>query len=388
MQPNDNRQLNVAPRTPPTSSGPSDRDRAAAVMRDQINRIYDHPADQQPQPVAIPSANPYDQTHDDQRGHNTSDTQWQRYHSAWQQYYQQYYDRYYRAHHARIAASSQSDGATTIINTPVETTDENLTPEKAVEEIRSDLRKNIEKHGKKIRKSRHFVPIISALIVMSLFLFLQYNRVIIAQVKSFVSPGSIAAQNIVLDPASSTNVGPEPRIVIPKINVDAPVVYEVPSLAEPVVQDALKDGVIHYPIPGANAMPGQRGNSVFMGHSSNDVFDDGDYKFIFVQLEQMTKGDKFYAHYNGTRYTYVVTATETILPTQVSKLVLPDDKPMATLVTCTPVGTAEKRFIVYAEQISPDPSGAQAAPSQPTVPDQPTSISGNSPTLFNRLFGF
>src|SRR5690606_15184315 len=129
-------------------------------------------------------------------------------------------------------------------------------------------------------------------------------------------------------------------------------------------------------------------NSVFMGHSSNDVFDDGDYKFIFVQLEQMTKGDKFYAHYNGTRYTYVVTATETILPTQGSKLILPDYKPMATLVTCTPVGTAEKRFIVYAEQISPDPSGAQAAPSQPTVPDQPTSISGNSPTLFNRLFGF
>lgn len=212
---------------------------------------------------------------------------------------------------------------------------------------------------------------------------------ITAQVKSFISPGSIAAQNIILDPTLDTKVGPEPRMIIPKINVDAPVVYDVPSLAEATVQNALKDGVIHYPIPGANANPGEKGNSVFLGHSSNDVFDDGDYKFIFVQLEQMKEGDTFYINYNSTRYTYTVTATETILPTEVTKLIKTSDKPTVTLVTCTPVGTAEKRFLVHAEQISPDPANATAT-TAPTTPNtsQPGSITGNSPTLFDRLFGF
>lgn len=382
MQPNDNRQLNVASRTPPHTSSSSDRDRAAAIMREQINRIYDEPTKTPPHADPVNPSNPYEKTHSDD-GHTASAAQWQRYHSAWQQYYQQYYDRYYRSHHAQLVAASASTAAQTVPAQEV-----GVTEDVAVEEIKNSLRANIESQTKKIRKSRHFVPVISALVVMSLFLFLQYNRAIIAQVKSFVSPGSIAAQNVIVDPAASLTVPPEPRIVIPKINVDAPVVYEVPSLDEPVVQDALKDGVIHYPIPGASSMPGELGNAVFMGHSSNDVFDDGDYKFIFVQLEQLKTGDKFYIHYNQTRYTYTIRATEVILPTEVSKLILPADKPLATLVTCTPVGTSEKRFVVYAEQISPDPTQATVATPQPTESSQPASISGNSPTLFDRLFGF
>jgi sortase A len=358
-------------------------------MRDQIDRIYDHPQ-KAPAPLATVDQNPYEQTHDNQAGHTASDAQWQRYHSAWQQYYQQYYDRYYQAQHAKLS-QRQALSATAIASVAPaqDDTQTSVSEDKAIDEIKNDLTSKIQKHSSKIRKSRHFVPIMSALVVMSLFLFLQYNRMITAQVKSFISPGSIAAQNIILDPTLDTKVGPEPRMIIPKINVDAPVVYDVPSLAEATVQNALKDGVIHYPIPGANANPGEKGNSVFLGHSSNDVFDDGDYKFIFVQLEQMKEGDTFYINYNSTRYTYTVTATETILPTEVTKLIKPSDKPTVTLVTCTPVGTAEKRFLVHAEQISPDPANATAT-TAPTTPNtsQPGSITGNSPTLFDRLFGF
>lgn len=223
---------------------------------------------------------------------------------------------------------------------------------------------------------------------MSLFLFLQYNRLIIAQVKSYISPGTISAQNIIVDASSNVKVGPEPRIIIPKINVDAPVVYSVTSLAENTVQSALKNGVIHYPIPGASANPGEKGNAVFLGHSSNDVFDDGGYKFIFVQLEQMTVGDRFYLNFNSVRYTYTVTSTETILPNEVSKLVTTPTRPTATLVTCTPVGTAQKRFLVHAEQVSPDPDKAATATTSNPQSTQPTTITGNSPTLLDRLFGF
>ena len=391
MQPKDDRQLSVSPRNQTAPTSRSDRDRAAALMREQIDRIYDHPQKQQNPQTTVVDENPYEQTHNDQAGHNASGAQWQRYHSAWQQYYQQYYDRYYQAQHARLARQQVALAQTAVVEAvPAPSNEVEITEEKAINEIRNDLTSKIEKHGRKIRSSRHFVPIISALVVMSLFLFLQFNRVIIAQVKSYISPGSIASQNIILDPTADTKVGPEPRIIIPKINVDAPVVYDVPSLAEATIQNALKSGVIHYPIPGASANPGEVGNSVFLGHSSNDVFDDGGYKFIFVQLEQMRTGDTFYINYNSTRYTYSVTSTETILPTEVTKLIKPAEKPTVTLVTCTPVGTAEKRFLVHAEQISPDPSSATTATaSQAPSSSQPATITGgNSPTLFDRLFGF
>lgn len=387
MHPNDNQGSKP---TPPTTNDPSDRERAISLMREQVRRLYDKPSTSPEAQKEADNSNPYDKTHGEEQGHSASTAQWQRYHTAWQQYYQQYYDRYYRAHHAEFATAmsqASSNQSAPAVSTAKKTTKAKSAEDIAVEEIKNSLRNNIETQSKRIRQSRHFIPVISALVVMSLFLILQYNRVIIAQVKTFVSPGSIATQNIVIDPSRNTAVPPEPRIIIPKINVDAPIVYDVPSLDEPVVQDSLKRGVIHYPIPGANSNPGQLGNAVFMGHSSNDVFDDGDYKFIFVQLEQLKPGDKFYLHYNSTRYTYSVRSTEVIYPNEVRKLVLDNDKPMATLITCTPVGTAEKRFLVFAEQISPDPTEAKVA-TPATGASEPVTISGNSPTLFDRLFGF
>ncbi len=227
----------------------------------------------------------------------------------------------------------------------------------------------------------------SAVAVMFIFLFLQYNRVLVAQVKAYVSPGAVNPQNIILDPTTDTRVGPEPKLIIPKINVETPIVYDVGSLADAPVQQALKGGVVHYPIPGANSRPGEKGNNVILGHSSNDVFDDGAYKFIFVQLEQLVEGDTFYIHHGGTRYTYSVTGKEIIEPNQISKLILPADKPLASLVTCTPNGTALKRLVVYAEQISPDPSGAAASTDTSTSDPSSAPIPGNSPTFFERLFG-
>lgn len=376
------------------SSSHTDRDKAAALMREQIDKLYDSASTQAPGTTA----SPYQRSHNNATTHQPA-ADWQEYHTAWQQYYQQYYDRYYRGQHQKISMelekerhtreAAQQQTASAVSQAESVASDKSITQDKAIEEIRNDLMGRVQKQSEKIRKSRHFTPILSALVVMSLFLFLQYNRLIIGQVRSFISPGSITAQNIIIDPSKDIKVGPEPRLIIPKINVDANVVYDVPNLQEHIVQDALKRGVIHYPIPGASANPGELGNAVFLGHSSNDVFDDGDYKFIFVQLEQMTQGDTFYINYNSTRYTYTVTSTETIMPNEVNKLLTSNEKPTVTLVTCTPIGTAEKRFLVHAEQISPDPSGANvAANNAPSSRPTPTNITGNSPTLFERLFGF
>ena len=177
---------------------------------------------------------------------------------------------------------------------------------------------------------------------------------IIGNIIAYVSPGSIDIQNVVIDPDAQLVVDPAPRLIIPKINVDVPVVYDIGNDYDSL-KVAMRQGVAHFAIPGANSHPGEIGNTVLSGHSSNDLFSTGDYKFIFAQLEKLAIGDSIYANYQSKRYTYTVSDIKIVGPTDVASLLLPDTKPVLTLITCTPVGTATSRLLVFADQISPDP---------------------------------
>jgi sortase A len=150
-------------------------------------------------------------------------------------------------------------------------------------------------------------------------------------------------------------VSQDPRIVIGKINVDAPVVYDVASRDEARVQKGLERGVVHY---GDTALPGTRGNAVFFGHSSNSVFAAGDYKFVFALLERLEVGDTYQLNYKGVTYVYRVTDRTTVHPTEVGVAENTGDGFRSTLITCTPVGTSLNRLVIHGEQISPAPSQA------------------------------
>ena len=202
---------------------------------------------------------------------------------------------------------------------------------------------------------------------------------------AYVSPGNIDPQNIVIDPNSDSAVASEPLLIIPKINVDVPVIYGVGSDYDSQMA-AMNKGVAHFAIPGASSLPGQIGNTVISGHSSNDLLDSGDYKFIFAQLDKLNTGDTIYVNYQSKRYTYTVTNKEVVKPSQVTKLVYPTTKPLLTLITCTPIGTSTNRLLVTAEQISPDPSTSIAAPTTNSSASN-SSMPGNSPTLWERIFG-
>jgi sortase A len=115
------------------------------------------------------------------------------------------------------------------------------------------------------------------------------------------------------------------------------------------------------------------------------LFDSGDYKFIFAQLDRLVVGDAIYANYGSKRYTYTITKKEVVQPSEVNKLVYPTTKPVLTLLTCTPLGTSINRLLITGEQISPDPSLSTAAPVTQEL--KSTSIPGNSPTLLERIFG-
>lgn len=132
-------------------------------------------------------------------------------------------------------------------------------------------------------------------------------------------------------------------------------------------------------------MPGQDGNVVIVGHSSNNIFNKGKYKFAFVLLSKLDKGDTFYLQKDGKRYTYQVYDREIVKPQDVNVLGVGDKLATATLITCDPPGTSINRLVVSGQQISPDPSTNAAASTQNTLAQKATQIPGNSPSLWSRL---
>lgn len=382
------------------------REAAANIVRNELDAIYaggsnqDTPhttpvnsADSSPRTKAQAGqamaasddpASPYDKTHSSPS--LTQAEQWKSYHSAWQQYYQKYYEQYYVSAVKQKLSSNDNKNKSDEPTTTTKPDDDGvLTRDEALYELRQSIINRASNRAKKVRRSRHFIPIAAAVSVVFVFALLQYNQVLIANVKAYVSPGAIEPQNIIVDPNADVPVGPETKMVIPKINVDAPIVMNVgPTNAEQLA--AMSNGIAHVRYPGASSVPGEVGNSVFSAHSSSDWTDNGAYKFIFVQLERLAIDDVVYINYNSKRYTYKVYDIKVVAPTEISALNYTGTDPVITLITCTPLGTAQKRLLVFAKQVSPDPAGA-TKPAEQAPTNTTTELTGTAPTLLERLFG-
>lgn len=375
----------------PRNDDQTQRDAAEKVVRDQLDAIYhNQPHVNMPARSNEHHHHKHHKQHPQQPQNQTQQSSqfvadpevnpWQKYHQQWQEYYQRYYENYYVGHMHQVIQEKDKEKEEAV--EAAKSPDQKKAEE--IEGLRAKIVDNAKEKAQKARKSRHFIPLMSAIVVVLVVAFLQYNQIIIGNVQAYVSPGAIDPQNIVVDPNSDTHVTADPRLIIPKINVDVPVIYNV-ALDYNAQMAAMQKGVAHFAIPGADSVPGQLGNTVFSGHSSNDLFDPGDYKFIFAQLDKLQQGDTIYVNYNSVRYTYTVTKTAIVKPSDVNALEGYTDKPYLTLITCTPLGTSLNRLLVYAEQVAPDPSKASAANSsagggQATIP-------GNAPTVLERLFG-
>lgn len=368
---------------------PGGHPQAAQLVRGQLDTVYQadpnhtQPAEQERhgavdyKPSNPDAPNPYERTHDETK-HQINDSAWDRYHSAWQSYYQQYYERYYvsQVHQAKQELEQQASKAR--LNTP-------MTEQEAMYELRSDLIGKVKSHATKVRKSRHFWPIISALAVMGAFIFLQYNQVIGAYIYTYIRPGGSGEVNHLADPTDQTTITKDDRLIISRIGVDVPIIFDAVASSQASLNAAMEKGVAWFNVQQAHSKPGENGNFVVSGHSSNDWAESGEYKFVFGPLEQMRVGDTYYVNYQQTRYIYKVTDIKVVTPTDVGALATDNTKPMMTLVTCTPLGTDWNRLLVFAEQISPDPTVASA----PTTNSNTATaeMPKNSPTLLEKLLG-
>lgn len=129
----------------------------------------------------------------------------------------------------------------------------------------------------------------------------------------------------------SQAANPPTRIVIPKINVDAPIVGDV-------TWEALKQGVGHLP---GSANPGERGNLYLAAH--NDIFGE-----IFRYLNNLEPGDEYFVYSGEQKFRYVVKEKRIIEPTDV-EVMLPTTEPVATLQTCYPYLVDTHRLVVIGE---------------------------------------
>lgn len=149
---------------------------------------------------------------------------------------------------------------------------------------------------------------------------------------------------------------PQDLLIIPKLHIEAPIV--LPSYAamlkedwaqvETDIQDALEHGVVHYP---GTARPGQGGNFFITGHSSYYPWARGRYKTIFARLHDLDVGDEYWVYYRGDKHRYIVRSKREVQPSDTSVLDQPTTERIATLMTCTPIGTTLRRLILVAEEV-------------------------------------
>jgi LPXTG-site transpeptidase (sortase) family protein len=156
-------------------------------------------------------------------------------------------------------------------------------------------------------------------------------------------------------------------IIIPKIGVNAPIVYMQSRDNAQILED-IKRGVGHYP---DTALPGRVGNTFLTGHSSYYWWSDGQYKQVFALLDQLTIGDLVYIYYQGDRYVYRINHSQVVLPAQVEVLAQ-GTEPTLTLMTCTPLGTSWKRLIVSADLVGRPPVDLDALRDFGQLPPLPT----------------
>lgn len=101
-------------------------------------------------------------------------------------------------------------------------------------------------------------------------------------------------------------------------------------------------GFWHFP---SSTYPGQKGNFVVIGHRFMNV---PPAKDTFFNLEDVKIGDEIKVKHNEGEFTYIVTETKVVEANDISVVKDTDDYRI-TLITCTPLWTSEKRFIVIAK---------------------------------------
>lgn len=150
-----------------------------------------------------------------------------------------------------------------------------------------------------------------------------------------------------LDLRGSLAENTQDGIVIPKIYVDAPVIYNVDPNNSAAYTPALKQGIAH---ASGTSFPDEGGLGYYFAHSSAPELR-SQFNAVFYLLGKMEMGDEVFLWHGGKRTEYVVTEIKTVPPTDVSFLNTEYPEEMIVLQTCWPPGTTLQRRLVFAKRV-------------------------------------
>lgn len=140
-------------------------------------------------------------------------------------------------------------------------------------------------------------------------------------------------------------------VKIEKLGVEAPMVWSQTVVEANMLKD-LENGIAHFM---KTAAPGQTGNMIISGHSSNYIWAKGGYNHIFEKLNDLQAGDLVTfktVQKNGRMIDYQYKITEKFVTTPDDEKIFANTQtPTLTLTTCWPLGTNLKRLILKAELV-------------------------------------
>jgi len=383
---------------------PQDTDSAAAIIREKLDRIYGKEPDANQELSEAESVS--HRSKHQQFMHNLSksgkdlaaiQTEWHQYyqslppqeqHQVWQEFYssQSLLNKQPVVASPHAVAEHKHQAASSARTKPAGAKSSKILKARGSKEIQNAIRDKVTANGK--LKAKHhlqslFFGLAMGFVVVLIFLFGFFNEVVLAP---FIQPSRVSASTPIIVSDSTVAASDKTEIVVPKINLQIPVDYSQTTTSEAAIEDALDNGIVHYP---TTVKPGELGNAAFFGHSSNNIFNKGKYKFAFVLLRTLVPGDTFYLTYESKVYVYKVISKTVVPPTQVSVLgPVEGQSATATLITCDPPGTSLNRLVIVGEQITPNPTANTASTVVPPTTDVTSAgeaLPGNGPTLWGRF---
>ncbi len=140
-------------------------------------------------------------------------------------------------------------------------------------------------------------------------------------------------------------ISKENSIEIPKINIEAPLVF--PEEEDSDLVDDLDKGVTHYP---ETVLPGEKGLGIFLGHSAPSGYPKIKYDWVFSDLNNLEKGDEVFINFEKCRYAY--RATDKIFlekGEEIPNHLTESNNSVIILISCWPPGRNVRRIGVVLE---------------------------------------
>lgn len=136
-------------------------------------------------------------------------------------------------------------------------------------------------------------------------------------------------------------------IVIEKISVNAPVIWDVSITDKKEYLTALKKGIAH---ASQTPKPSEENQNTYLfAHSTLNPLEIKKYSAAFTLLSKLEKDDLVAIFYQGQRFDYRVKNKELVEGFNLIPLTRTVQKPTLTLQTCDPPGIPRRRLIVTAE---------------------------------------